>query len=92
MDRYLAAVRRHELLHSELMEKALLANDPGLKIEAIAFEDKAALKRDVDQKLQAAEEATDRASQDPLPSVGFKGDIAFPDDATDQYQSMEMEI
>ena len=92
VDGYLAAVRRHELLHSELMKNALSADDPGPKIEAIAFEDKPALKLEVDQKIQASENATDRASQDPLPSVGFKGPIAFPDDATDAYHSMEMEI
>ncbi|MEO6005794.1 MAG: hypothetical protein ABIZ04_15590 [Opitutus sp.] len=85
-------MRRHELLHSELMKKALSANDPGLKIEAIAFEEKPALKLEVDQTIKASEEAADRASQDPLPSVGFKGPIAFPDDATDAYHSMEMEI
>ena len=46
----------------------------------------------MDQKLQATETATDEASRDPLPPVCFKGPIAFPDDATDKYQSMEMEI
>ena len=92
VDGYLAAVRRHELLHSELMKNALSANDPGPKIEAIASEEEPALKQQADQTIKASEDAADRASQDPLPSVGFKGPIAFPDDATDEYHSMEMEI
>lgn len=92
VDAYLAAVRKHELLHSELMQKALNANDPGPKIEAFAGKDKDAIKALADKEIQASETAIDKASADPLPSVGFEGKIAFPDDATDKYISMDMAI
>jgi hypothetical protein len=92
VDGYLAAVRKHELLHTELMQKALATADPGPKIESLASKDEAAIKTEADQHIQSAEDAIDKASADPLPSVGFKGKIAFPDDATDEYKSVEMEI
>ncbi len=92
VDGYLAAVRRHELLHSDLMRNALVTNDPGPRIETLAARGKDALKLEVDQQIRTAEKAIDHASEDPLPSVGFKGPIAFPDDATDKYVPFEMQL
>ncbi|HEU5078422.1 MAG TPA: hypothetical protein VFT72_04380 [Opitutaceae bacterium] len=92
VDDYLKAVRRHELLHSELMEKSLKAQEPGRKIEAFAAKNKEELKAKTDQIIQSAEDTIEKASADPLPSVGFKGNVAFPDDATDKYGNFEMSI
>lgn len=92
VDGYLAAVRKHELLHSELMQKALAQNDPGPKVEALAGNDKAQLLKQVDEIIQGAEDIIDKASEDPLPPVGFNGKIAFPDDATDQYIAIDIGI
>lgn len=92
VDGYLAAVRKHEMLHTQLMEKALKPNDPAPKLEPLAGTDKDGLKKVADETIQKAEDAIDEASKDPLPSVGWKGKIAFPDDATDQYVSMDMEM
>lgn len=92
VDGYLAAVRKHEMLHSELMQKSLSQNDPGPKVEALASTDKAQLLKQVDEIIQGAEDTIDKASADPLPPVGFNGKIAFPDDATDKYTSVDVEI
>lgn len=92
VDAYLAAARRHELLHSELIEASLKKNDPGPKIEGLGFKEKADLKKQVDEQIGKAEETVDRDSADPLAKKFFTGTIAFPDDATDKYMSFEMTI
>lgn len=92
VDGYLAAVRRHERLHSDLVQKALVAQDPGPKVEAFAARTKDTLKLQADAVISAAEAALGKATEDPLPSVGFTGKIAFPDDATDRYMPLEMTL
>jgi hypothetical protein len=92
VDGYIEAVRKHEMLHTQLMQKALKAGDPGPKIEALVSKNKEDVKTQADQTIKGAEDAIDQASADPLPSVGWKGKIAFPDDATDKYIPLDMEI
>lgn len=92
VDGYLAAVRKHEMLHSELRQESLAQNDPSPKVEALAGNDKAQLLKQIYEIIQGAEDTIDKASQDPLPPVGFNGKIAFPDDATDKYTSIDMGI
>lgn len=92
IDKYIEAVKAHELLHSEMAKAALPANDPGPKLEPMASKDEAALKQKADELIQAAENAVDAASSDdlPLPSVGFEGTISFPNDSTDVYVPMQV--
>jgi len=92
IENYLAAIRKHELLHSELMEKGLAKNDPGPKIEALASRDEAEIKAAADKEIQASEDTIDKGSQDPLPDLGFRGPMKFPDDATGKYIDVEVGI
>jgi hypothetical protein len=91
-DAYLAAIRKHELLHSELMEKALAKNDPGPKVETAIFKEESELKSVADKEIQTSEDTLGKASEDPLPSVGFKGKVAFPDIDTGRYITVELEF
>lgn len=89
---YLAAVRKHERLHSQYMQESLALHDPGPKIEALAAKEEAAVRQQADQTLQTAADVLEKDSSDPLPSIGFRQTMAFPDDATDEYVDVEMAL
>jgi hypothetical protein len=92
IENYLAAIRKHELLHSELMAKGLAKNDPGPKIEALASRDESEIKTAADKEIRTSEDVIDKGSQDPLPDLGFRGPMKFPDDATGKYIEVEVGI
>ncbi|HEU5079128.1 MAG TPA: hypothetical protein VFT72_07935 [Opitutaceae bacterium] len=92
VEAYVAAARRHELHHSELIQESLKKNDPGPKIEALAYKDKAEIKQRIDEQIQKSEDVIDKDSADPLAKKFFTGKIAFPNDATDEYESFIMTI
>lgn len=92
VEAYLKAVRRHELLHSERMQQSLAVNDPGPKLEAMATRSREEMQKKADALIRSAEETISDFSGDPLPSIGYKAPMAFPDDATDEYITLEMKL
>lgn len=82
---YLAAIRNHEgmsngkgvLGHSGLFEKALRADDPGLKLEKLAESDSSAVQQKADEALHAANIRMCTEGRDPLPPI-WGGNLKFP--------------
>ncbi len=88
---YLAAARRHERMHTTLVEKSIRAGDPAKVAEKTFGRDEARLRRDVDAKLKDAEKAAAQATRDPLPKI-WTGKVAVPTPDTGKWVVVETDV
>lgn len=74
---YVAAVRRHELQHTERIQKALPKLDPARETEKAFGKDARKLKDEADIRILEAAYQLHQAAKDPLPEI-WHGNLAVP--------------
>lgn len=76
---YLAAVRKHEQIHSDRMESSLKAQDPGEQAEKSYGKDESRLRERLDRKIKEAAKRIHDATRDPLNPEQWHGTLVVPD-------------
>lgn len=76
---YLAAVRKHEQIHSDRMESSLKAQDPGEEAEKSYSKDESRLRERLDRKIKDAAKRIHDATRDPLNPEQWHGTLVVPD-------------
>ena len=88
---YLAAARKHEKMHTQLMERSIRAADPAKAAEKTYGKEEAYVRQQVDKKIDEAEKAASRASQDPLPKT-WSGKLAVPTPDTGEWTLIDTDV
>ena len=91
VEAYLAAARKHEQRHTELIEKSLRAGDPARVAERTFGREEAVVRGQVDRALEQAEKAASRATRDPLPTI-WSGRLAVPTPDTGEWKIIRTKV
>jgi len=76
---YVAAVRKHEQMHSDRMERALKAQDPGEEAEKSYGKDESRLRERIERKIKDAARRIHEATRDPLNPEQWHGTLVVPE-------------
>lgn len=88
---YLAAVRRHERSHSDLMEQALKEMDPAKDFEARVGSDGAGMRSEATRRVKEAETALHSRAKDPLEKI-WEGELSVPERNSSEWRSFVMQV
>lgn len=88
---YLAAVRKHEHQHSDLMAQALSEADPARETEKAWGKDKQKLQVETDKRIQDAGKVLHDRAKDPREEI-WRGNLAIPQMGTSEWRTFEVKV
>jgi hypothetical protein len=79
VEAYLAAVRKHEQLHSDRMERSLQSKDPAKDVEKSIGKDETQLREKIGQQIKEAAQRIHDAAKDPINPEQWHGLLGVPE-------------